>query len=119
MNQIIDRFYRILRSYGVKTDEYEDLDYSAAWDELNDFLSGKDETSYNSSNSLPPDFLREDYRVMEVAFGVPFKVVKKQYLFLVKKYHPDRNNTSDEKIKAVNISYNRIRAWERAKQKAN
>ncbi len=115
MNQIIDRFYRILRSYGVKTDTYEDTDYSAAWDELNDFLSGEVETDNTTAKSLPPDFLREDYRVMEVEFGAPFKVVKKQYLFLVKKYHPDRNNTSDEKIKAVNISYNRIRAWERAK----
>ena len=115
MNQIIDRFFRILKSYGISTDEYEDEDYSEAWEELNDFLSGKENSGFGTSSNLPPDFLKKDYRVLGVEFGAPFPEVKKRYIILVKEYHPDRNNTSDEMIKAVNISYNRIRAWESAK----
>ncbi len=119
MNQILDRFYRLLKSYGIQQEsgDYYDSDYKEAWEELDDFLSGKD------SQTDVPEFLREDYRVLNVPFGAPFIEVKKRYIILVKKYHPDQYESdpvkrlrADEKIKAVNVSFSRIKAWETAKE---
>ncbi len=119
MNQIIDRFYRLLRSAHVETEQtdYDDNSYfSQAWEELNNFL--KEE---NNSPSVP-EILRQDYETLDIHFGAPFSVVKTRYIHLVKKYHPDqfarapqRQSAANEKIKAVNISFQRIRAWEKAK----
>jgi len=118
MNQLLTRFYRILKTINFDNASTNDTDYSEAWDELNDFL--KDTESLETKWS-PPEILREDYRILEVPFGSKFSTVKKNYILLVKKYHPDqfthnpsRQGEANEKIKEVNISYQRIKAWETA-----
>ncbi len=125
MKQIFNRFYRILKSMNSETSYREipdDEDFSEAWEELNDFLHDTQHEQKTSSPLQVPEILREDYSTLEIYFGAPFSEVKKKYLQLVKKYHPDRFNqipaqqlAANEKIKAVNISFHRIEAWERAK----
>ncbi len=120
MNQILDRFYRLLRSAHTETEqtnEYDNSYFSEAWEELNNFL--KEETPPQQV----PEILRQDYETLDIHFGAPFSVVKRRYIHLVKKYHPDRltqapkkqQSDANEKIKAVNISFQRIKAWESAK----
>lgn len=123
MNQIIDRFYRLLKSAKLdREDPPVDTDYTEAWKELDDFLKDKSSSGNNTGKPDIPSILREDYRILGVEFGASFNVVKKEYIFLVKKHHPDkfadnpdRQKKANEKIKSINISYNRIKAWESAK----
>ena len=110
--------------------ENSDSDYEEAWDELNDFLSTpesafKNKKSKNNSSSIPltPEILRPDYLNLEVPFGSSFTTVKSAYKKLIIKFHPDKNNTdinsrdrATEKTKDLNISFQKIKVWERAKQ---
>ncbi len=107
-----------------------DSDYAEAWDELNDFLSTPETRSRNSSSrtnssSIPltPEMLRPDYLKLELPFGSDFTTVKLAYKKLIIKYHPDKNNTDNESMiratertKDLNISFQKIKAWETAKQ---
>jgi len=140
MDPIIERFNRLIKSMFVDTENIDfdndsfldnsDSDYSEAWDELNDFLSTPETISRNSSSKsnsssipLTPEMLRPDYLNLELPFGSDIIRVKAAYKKLIIKYHPDKNNTDNksrnkatERTKDLNISFQKIRAWERAKQ---
>ena len=140
MDPIIKRFNRLIKSIIVDTgnidfdnDSFSDnsnSDYAEAWDELNDFLStpetvSKSRSFKSNSSSIPltPEILRPDYLNLEVPFGSEFKTVKVAYKKLIIKYHPDKNNRkpeymvrATEKTKDLNISFQKIKAWETAKQ---
>jgi len=140
MDPIIERFNRLIKSMFVDTKNIDfdndsfldnsDSDYAEAWNELNDFLStpetgSRNSSSNNKSSSIPltPEMLRPDYLNLEVPFGSNFTTVKAAYKNLIIKYHPDRNNTDNksmnratERTKDLNISLQKIKAWERAKQ---
>lgn len=108
-----------------------DSDYEEAWDELNDFLSGSGNLNSNKTNytskfsSIPktPELLRSDYKKIGVPFGTDFSITKNAYKKLIIKYHPDKNNSNTESMykateitKDLNISFQKIKAWELAKQ---
>ena len=141
MDPIIERFNRLIKSMFVETDdinfgyddysESEDSDYAEAWAELNDFLSPRDtvtrtkSSSSGKNSSVPktPEILRPDYINMKVPFGSDFNVTKSAYKKLMIKYHPDSNSSTaesikkaTEKTKSLNISYQKIKAWELAKK---
>ncbi len=125
MNQILDRFYHILKSIHLETEyegNYEDETFSEAWEELDDFLNDRTPPPSKHTPQQVPEILRKDYEILEIHFGAPFSDVKKRYIHLVKEFHPDRFNRNpsqqaeaNEKIKVVNSSFQRIKAWERAK----
>ena len=141
MDPIIVRFNRLIKSMFVDTDDidfgYDDLSetsdnyFSEAWDELNDFLSSpvgssRGKTRYSSKDSYipsPPEILRPDYMNMGVPFGADFEITKKAYKKLIRKHHPDNNSKNQESLKKateksknLNISFQRIKAWELAQK---
>ena len=141
MDPILERFNRLIKSMFVDTDDidfgYDDLsgrsdkDFSEAWDELNDFLSSPigsshGRTRYNSHDyhrPATPEILRPDYINMGVPFGSDFEIIKKAYKKLIRKHHPDINSKNQEsmhrateKSKNLNISFQRIKAWELAQK---
>ena len=140
MDPIIERFNRLLKSMFVDTENIDfdndsfldssDSDYAEAWDELNDFLSTPETGRKNSSpknkpSSIPltPEILRPDYLNLKIPFGSDITKVKAAYKNLIIKYHPDKNNTdtesmdkATERTKGLNISFQKIKAWETAKQ---
>lgn len=141
MDPILERFNRLIKSMFVDTDDidfgYDDLsgtsdsDFSEAWEELNDFLSSpigssQGKTRYNSNEfhiPAPPEMLRPDYMNMGVPFGADFELTKKAYKKLIRKHHPDNNSKNQqsmkeatEKAKNLNISFQRIKAWELAQK---
>ena len=142
MDPLLERFNRLIKSMFVDENinidfnrgfdfDTNDNDYAEAWDELNDFLdssgleSGKYTKKVNTSKKFhsPPEILKKDYRNLEVPFGSEFDIIKKSYKSLLIKHHPDKNSfnsetlkISTEKTKTLNVSFQRIRAWEIAKQ---
>ncbi len=125
MNQILDRFYHILRSMHLETEyeqNHEDETFSEAWKELDDFLNDRTPPPSQHTPQEVPEILRKDYEILEIHFGASFHEVKKRYLHLVKEFHPDQFSrepsqqaAANEKIKVVNSSFQRIKAWEQAK----
>ncbi len=131
MDPIIERFNRLIKSMFVDTGnidfDHDDFmegssaDYAEAWEELNDFLS--DSTTQSTSIPKTPEILRQDYINLEVPFGSDFIITKNAYKKLIIKFHPDKNNSSTEsmnvateKTKNLNISFQKIKAWELAKK---
>ncbi len=134
MDQIFDRFGRLLKSVFQDTDSdtrdnthssSSDPDMQEAWDDLNEFLkTGKEsgtgkQKSYSGSytaSSGPSESLRRDYANLEVPFGAPYSEVKKAYKRLLKKHHPDRYASDPKKLKNATLicqklgeSYTRIK----------
>jgi len=137
MDPLLERFNRLIKSMFVDEDinidlnnnHFDDSDYSEAWHELNDFLGSSDtglnnySKKTNANSRIPPEVLKKDYKNLEVPFGSDFDIIKKSYKQLIIKHHPDKNSFSSEalkisteKTKTLNISFQRIKAWELAKQ---
>jgi DnaJ-domain-containing protein 1 len=147
LDRIFDRLSSILASYlgGGKSHSTETSDdpyLEEAWQELNDYLRGKesatedrrgygrgkrgedrrrDDESKESREGHQEDRseLHKDYNNLEVAYGAPFEEVRRAYRRLLRLYHPDRFAGDPEKlevatevVKRINASYQRIRAWE-------
>ena len=141
MDPILERFNRLIKSMFVDTDDIDfgydefsgnpDTDFADAWEELNDFLSTPGWSAADNRNHTkttydippPPEMLRPDYLNMGVPFGTDFNITKKAYKQLITKYHPDKNSATPEALhkatersKNLNISYQKIKAWELAKR---
>ncbi len=142
MDPLLERFNRLIKSMFVDEDlninynktqnfDNEEKDYVEAWQELNDFLdspklgSEKYRKKYNTNQikPAPPDSLKKDYKNLEVPFGSDLDIIKKSYKQLLKKHHPDKNSfnyealkISTEKTKTINVSFQRVKAWEIAKK---
>lgn len=121
----------------------EESDFQDAWDELDEFLksgsastgrsSGYEDFFQGASSSsagprsyqdrMPPESLRKDYTELGVSFGAPFEEVRISYRRLMRRHHPDlhagdpkRHAEATQKAQQLNVSFQRIRAWEMAKQ---
>jgi hypothetical protein len=119
----------------LKTDNYaganNDPDYTAAYEELNDYLNSKktnpeqsgddyysSESTAFSGKKLPPEELRADFEYLGVPFGASAEACKTAYKKLLKLHHPDRHNGHEgnykkatEKSAKINAAYDRIEKW--------
>ncbi len=133
MDPIIERFNRLVKSMFVDTSDIDfnynnfsgndNNDYAEAWEELNDFLSSPEYDQTTPSVPKTPEILRQDFNNIGVPFDSDFSVTKEAYKNLLKRHHPDKNNTTTqsmksatEKTKNLNISFQKIKAWELAKK---
>jgi DnaJ-domain-containing protein 1 len=103
-----------------------DPDMDAAFDELNEFLSGGGTGSSGWSGgedggrtgAAVPESLRPDFAELGVAFGAPADKCKAAYKGLLKIHHPDRHaghpgnfKKATEKTARINAAYDRIERW--------
>ena len=130
MDQILDRFERLVRSwvssalgdsgdqesYGSARTSFEDQDLADAWDELESYLdpsktkSERVQRKYRAS--APPSkedierrAIEDAYRFLGLEPYTAFPLVKTRYKELLMKHHPDRHAGSPEEMKkATEIS---------------
>jgi len=118
-----------------------DPDVDAAYEELNDFLNGKDSGEKKKSDNesfytwrdaretprggndrakvkTPPEELRADFELLEVPFGADEETCKTAYKKLLKIHHPDRHaghegnyRKATEKSAKINAAVDRIEKW--------
>jgi len=113
-----------------------DPDFDAAYDELNDFLNGKEtysekkqsggtnyywqsaEGGQSSSDAQsvknPPAEILADYKFLGIAFDADDETCKAQYKKLLKIHHPDRHTGHEANYKKATEMSARINAaWDR------
>ena len=109
-----------------------DPDLDAAYDELDDFLNGKEnrdrgregqrETGGEKQRARSaPDHLRKDFEELGISPEATPEECKEAYKNLLKKYHPDRHaqtsenlKTATEKTARINAAYDRLLEWFKA-----
>jgi len=144
LDNLFERMGNLFRTF-FEDDEYDDTkprsnytdpDMQDAWEELNEYLSGNEQThtrkkssntgysstgykrkEYNRAQGISEE-LRQDYKNLEVKFGAPFEEVKKAYKNLLREYHPDRHSTDPKKMEKateitqrINYSFQRIKKY--------
>lgn len=106
-----------------------DPDLAAAYEELNDFLSGRErrtggerprEAKWGGASraAIPPESLRADFAELELPFGASGEECKSAYKRLLKIHHPDRHaghegnmKKATEKSARLNTAFERIEKW--------
>jgi len=109
-----------------------DPDLDEAYEELNDFLGGKEtktekkfswqDNLHGGAKKLPPFELRADFECLGVSFGADDETCKAAYKRLLKIHHPDRHaghegnyKKATEKSAKINAAYDRIEKWRQGK----
>lgn len=98
-----------------------DRDYREAWQELEDYMKADEAEASGAARTSTvgsvPEYLRKDFRNLEVPFGAPLLEVRKSYKRLMAAFHPDRHSadperfrTATEVTKKLNQSFQRIRS---------
>jgi hypothetical protein len=146
---ILDRLGDVLRSYlndagpgpsgRPSAGRRVDPDLEAAYEELDDFLSGGKAGSEaerssagkkgrpnsrgsgpggNAGRTMPPESLRGDFEELGLAFGASADACKAAYKKLLKLHHPDRHAGHEENMRKataksarINAAYDRIERW--------
>ena len=102
-----------------------DPDLDAAFDELNDYLKGKEqkEKPFEAAFNVkpPPEELWADFSELGLSFGAGEEECKAAYKKLLKIHHPDRhaNHAGDfkkatERTSRINASWDRIEKWRKS-----
>ena len=109
--------------------DWSDPDVDAAFEELNDFLGGKESASSGGNSETgaseggsrakkPPEELRNDFAELEVPFGASAEECKASYKRLLKIHHPDRHASHEgnfqkatNKSARINAAWDRIEKW--------
>jgi DnaJ-domain-containing protein 1 len=147
---IWDRLGNVIKSYvnderdkvfgktGAK--RHNDPDLNAAYEELDDFLRGKEasascadfsaaEKSGNEDEkqiktSTVPEEVRQDFAELGLTPDATAEECKEAYKKLLKIHHPDRHTNHDENMKKatdkaarVNAAYDRLVTWFRVQNK--
>jgi DnaJ-domain-containing protein 1 len=111
-----------------------DPDLNEAYEELDDYLNGKETRSGGNKErqeaprrsgatrseraGLPPEELRPDFECLGVPFGASAEECKAAYKRLLKIHHPDRHaghegdfKKATEKSAKINAAWDRIEKW--------
>jgi len=142
---IWDRLGSVIKSYvnderekvfgktGAKRNN--DPDLNAAYEELDDFLSGKEASASfadKSGNEAEkekkarpvPEEVRQDFAELGLTPDATAEECKEAYKRLLKIHHPDRHTNHDENMKKatdkaarVNAAYDRLVIWFRVQDK--
>jgi curved DNA-binding protein CbpA len=142
---IWDRLGSVIKSYvnderekvfgktGAK--RHSDPDLNAAYEELDDFLRGKEASSSFAEKSgnedekqkkarPVPEEIRQDFAELGLTPDATAEECKEAYKKLLKIHHPDRHTNHDENMKKatdkaarVNAAYDRLVIWFRVQNK--
>ena len=92
--------------------------YDRSWE---DFFKKTGDSAHRFR--MPPETLRQDYSRLEVPFGSSFEEVRISYRTLMRRHHPDLHSSDPSRhaeatrtAQDLNLSYQRIKAWELAKR---
>ena len=104
-----------------------DPDLDAAYEELDDFLNGKEKSGENKQKTgaeaerkkrTVPNELKQDFAELGLNPDASFEECKEAYKKLLKIHHPDRHinhegnlKKATEKTARVNASYERLAKW--------
>jgi len=101
-----------------------DPDLDAAFDELNDYLNGKEQKEKPAaaySVKPPPEELRVDFSELGVPFGAGQEECKAAYKKLLKIHHPDRHaghegnfKKATDRTARINTAWDRIEKWRKS-----
>ena len=105
--------------------EGRDPDFNSAYEELNDFLNGKDSGKAGNKYEEPakkqriiPEELKKDFAELGLKPDASAEECKEAYKKLLKIHHPDHHATHEENMKKatekstkVNASYERLMKW--------
>jgi DnaJ-domain-containing protein 1 len=139
---IFDRLAGVFRSYLNDNDDWQDVrksrsygdpDLEQAFEELDDFLSGRSTSSGGRGSSAfsgasrgternakpaVPEELRGDFAELGVEFGADAERCKTAYKQQLMRHHPDRHAShagnlkkATEKSTRLNAAYERICKW--------
>jgi DnaJ-domain-containing protein 1 len=133
---IWDRLASVIKSYitdesdklfGNRSKWRSDPDLDTAYEELDDYLKGKDSREKTSSREEAekqkkarpvPDPVRQDFAELGLTPDATAEECKETYKRLLKIHHPDRHANHDENMKKatdksarVNAAYDRLVVW--------
>jgi DnaJ-domain-containing protein 1 len=135
-----DRLGGVLRSYLNDDDDWQDSrgarfstdrDFAEAFEELNEFLSGRSSSGgggstadWSSGHAAPnrkpaiPETLKPDFEELGVEFGADAEKCKSAYKQMLNIHHPDRHASHEGNMKKataksvkINAAYKRICEW--------
>jgi len=126
---IWERLGNVVRSYlsgesegSVHDENFHDSDLHAAYEELDDFLRGKEAPKGTSGGAVKsrqvPEELWADFAELGVSQEANAEECKEAYKKLLKLYHPDRHaentgaiNEATRRTAAINAAYERLEKW--------
>ena len=96
---LLKRIKNIIRSNINFTNSANTWGYEHYSEQNNNSYQDNDDLSFDSAQTQKNDIEKEYYGNLEIPYGSGFEDIKKAYRKLLKKYHPDKFQNDEKKLK--------------------